>query len=219
MFLLYLTYIVPGSILIPLIVFAVRYPYTGVAERLIGLYLVVSSLINLAALFLSTHNSSNLWLLHIYTAAEAVLLLLFFRRILTSKTLRRLVAVLVVLFPMACLLNAIYFQSASLFNTYTRPVEALFCIGLCAAYWLEDDGHKDTRWAANSLNWIVTAILIYFASSFLLFLFSNALLKASATSGNGRLLDLLWGTHATLVLVMYLLIAIGFRNCKMPQYG
>jgi hypothetical protein len=219
MLLFYLTYIVPGSILIPLIWFASGYRRMGAPERLIALYLLISGLINLAALLLSTHNLSNLWLLHIYTAVEGTLLLLFFRVILANRKIRRVILLLVVAFPIVCLLNALCWQSSAVFNTYTRPVEALLCVGLAACYWLQDSGEHHDKWGSDPRNWEVTGLFIYFASSFLLFLFSNVLLSRSASPANSRLWDLLWAAHATLVLVMYLLITVGFHIRSTIEYG
>ena len=59
-------------------------------------------------------------------------------------------------------------------------------------------------------NWIVTGLMLYFAGAFFLFLLANYTLAGA----NRHARNIIWDAHATLVLIMYLLMAVGFMKCK-----
>ncbi len=212
---LFLTYIVPASTLFPIIVFVTR---KGVASRplkVIFTYLVVAITVNVIGTAMSKFGLHNLWLLHIYTVLETVILLFFFTLILHGRRAKAVVWFLLIAFPLACIVNLLFLQNASVFNTYTRSVEALLIIGVSAYYWLY--GSKETldvRWTANPLNWVISGLLLYFASALFLFLFSNFVLSARQTNPKHPIWDIVWVTHGFLLMIMYVLFAVAFIKSK-----
>lgn len=211
----YLTYIAPGSILIPLILFLFRYKVAPVVLKTLFWYLIFAALVNLAANMLAGRNIPNLWLLHVYTIVEAVLLLFFFWRLLPAGRVKKLIPVMMVLFPLYGLFNLFAFDSSSTFNAYPRSVEALLFIALAVYYWAnQPEEDKYFNWLDNPYNWIVSGILLYFSSSFFLFLFSNFLLVHIQSKDISRIWGWAWTIHGTLVMIMYLLFARGFSRCR-----
>jgi hypothetical protein len=211
MLVIYLAYIVPGTVLVPMLSFGIRHRRASAAAKIIFLYLVISSLLNLGGILLALNHRSNLWLLHLYTIAEMLILLRFFYLIIRSVTVRRVIRILAVVFPLGCLVNLLVFQPASAFNTYPRSIEALVFIGLSLVFWL--DGHEegsDSPWIDDPMNWMVSGLILYFASDFLLFLCSNFLLARELSGGTHRVWQLAWMIHGTMVLLMYILFSIGF---------
>ena len=165
-------------------------------------------------------NRSNLWLLHFYTIAETVILLWFFGNIIVQARIRGLIHLLMIVFPIGCILNVWLFQKANVFNSNARSAEALIFIFLSACYWLEDnDGPNSASWVDNPANWMVSGLILYFASDFLLFLFSNRLLADAQAKHDYTVWYLVWGIHGTMVLLMYLLIAVGFFTIKPDRKG
>jgi len=68
------------------------------------------------------------------------------------------------------------------------------------------------NWGADGLNWINTGILIYYSSGLFLFMTSNYFLTVSRFMGY-----LIWSVHDTILLLEYILFAIGFYKCKTQQ--
>jgi hypothetical protein len=91
-------------------------------------------------------------------------------------------------------------------------VEAIILIALCAVYWwqgTEEDSEKS--WGNIPNNWIVTGLMLYFAGAFFLFLLFNYFISPQAIKKvNSIILDV----HATLVLIMYLLMTVGLLKCR-----
>jgi hypothetical protein len=210
---IYLAYIVPGSVVLPIVSYSTRRKKASAAGRSLFVYLILSSLLNLTAILLATHHRSNLWVLHLYTAVEAVLLLRFYERILAGPMIRLMIRTMMVLFPLACLADVVLLEPLSSFNTFPRSLEAILFILLSGAYWLDKRNEsEDLYWAENPINWMISGLLLYFASDFLLFLCSNFLLKAAEAGKYGSFWDAAWTINGSLVLLMYILFAIGFRK-------
>lgn len=214
--LIYLTYIVPGSILVPLLFFLLRYRIAPAILKTLFWYLVFAAIVNLAANMLAARSQPNLWLLHVYTIIEAVLLLYFFLRLLPNGTVKKTLPVLMILFPLYGIINLLLFHATSKFNTYPRSVEALLFIALSIYYWSTHAEAEEeyTSWTDNPYNWIVSGIILYFSSSFFLFLFSNFLLVNITSQAVTNIWQWAWTIHATLLMIMYLLFAGGFSRCR-----
>jgi hypothetical protein len=206
--------IVPASILIPICIAISRFRKMPAYATCLLIYLVISAIVNTTAIAIIHvwKGKNNLWLLHIYTILESFLLLYYFKLIIINKSVNSTIRVLLWAFPLFCIVNFLFLQSIRNFNTYTRPVEAIIFIALCAIYWWQDN-KEDTEkpWRDIPNNWMVTGLMLYFSGGFFLFLLAKYIMTGVA---NKKAWDLVWDAHATLVLIMYLLMAVGFMKCK-----
>jgi len=202
---MFVSIIVPLSILIPIAVALFHYKAAKTGPRLLLFYLIASGLINLCALILIRYKMRNLPLLHLYTIVEAVFLFAYFRSIFLQPGIKRILNILIVIFPILCILNFSFFQSIYSFNTYTRPLEAILVTFFCLLYFYK--GHLNENWFNQPVNWFNMGILIYFPVAFVIFVISNYLIHVSM---NKAMNSIVWNVHATLVLLMYLLWTKGF---------
>jgi len=204
--------IVPLSILIPITVAAIYYKYLCRAVHILLLYLLASGIINLTAIIQSSTNNHPL--LHLYTIVEFVLLMIYFRRIDKGTSLQRLSNMLLVFFPLLCIINVLFFQSQYSFNTYVRPIEALIFIVYSLRFFIISANiENEESWSSGSLNWINSGLLLYFSSSLFLFIFSNTI--SIRLSHDVKMV--IWNIHDSFVLILYLLMAYGFSKCKPSQ--
>lgn len=203
----YITYIVPGSALLPVIAGAVCYKRIPRSLHMLVAYVGIAFLINVVGIALASRHINNLPLLHVYTAFELVAVLLYYKYAFADKKLNRVFNGLMWGFPLLCVINFTFFQSIFTFNTYTRPLEALIIIVFSVLYLLRADGSK----AGMAGRWVASAFLLYFCSSVFQFTFSNVLSHhASKMVRKG-----LWDVHATLVMVMYIIFFIAIlRNAR-----
>ena len=213
---IFLSFIAPGSIIIPITVFIMRFTKVPSYAKWIFTYLIFSAVLNITAIIIArVFHLFNLWLFHINTITESFLLLQYFQLIITNATVKSVIRVLKVAFPLFCIINFLFLQSLAVFNTYTRPVEAIIFIALCMVYWWQaNDEDTDLSWGSIANNWIVTGLMLYFAGAFFLFLFSNYMLSSISISERRIAMDIAWITHGAFVIIMYLLFAIGFIKCK-----
>jgi hypothetical protein len=86
-------------------------------------------------------------------------------------------------------------------------------IALCAVYWWQENPEDSEKpWENIPNNWIVTGLMLFFAGTFFLFLLPKYIIVIGAT--DKKAWNLVWNANATLVLIEYLLMAIGFIKCK-----
>jgi hypothetical protein len=210
--LIYTGIIVPASVLIPIGIATYKIKYANKSLKTIWYYLLMDGCSNIVASILADFHINNLPVLHIFTILELLILGYFYLSILKDKKARRVVKYVMVIFPLFCIINLIFFQSIYHFNTNARPVEALIIMACSLAYFaqINDEG---TEWSINPLNWINTGILLYFSGALFIFSFSN-LVVSHISKRYFAINTLMWNIHATLVLIMYLLIAKGFSKWR-----
>jgi hypothetical protein len=209
MTIVYLDYVVPASVLLPIAVVLPKLRNPPVQIKLLFYFLAISAMINAACIIMARNDIPNLWLIHIQTIQESFLLLWFFRFIIKNPIVLNVIQVLQICFPVFCIFNLLFIQGLNSFPSYTRAFEAIIFIALCMLYWWQEN-EGNIRWTSVLMNWIVMGFFVYFTGSFFIFLFSNYLTGYVTRS----VIDIAWYTHATLVMLMYILIAIGFLNWK-----
>jgi hypothetical protein len=207
----YMSVIAPAFILVPVSVAIWKYNILTKETKVIFYYLVITAITNLASIILAANSIPNLEIFHVYTIIEALLLLQFFALIFQSQALVRLTRFLMIGFPLFCCINFIFIQGISSFNPYTRPVEGIMFMLLCMAYWWRTgDSDSTARWDTMPVNWILSGLLLYFSSTFFLFIFSGFMFSRYSIGVN----KMIWNIHATLVATTHLLFAVGFSKCK-----
>jgi hypothetical protein len=208
---LYLGVIVPASVTIPLAIAIARFKYIGQSLKIIFLYLLMAGITNCIAAFLAFTHRNNLPLLHIYTILELILFGLFFYKAIDNRHFKKWVRPTILLFTLSGILNFIFIQSIYSFNSYPRSLEAIILIVFSVFYfYLQTAGEAMGGWYNRPETWIIIGILLYFSSALVQFSFSNIV----STSSSGEIKRLIWNIHASLVLIMYLLFAVGFIKCK-----
>ncbi|MDP4265720.1 MAG: hypothetical protein Q8941_24590 [Bacteroidota bacterium] len=195
--------IAPSTILIPIGVALYNYARMPLTLRYIFFYLVISACINLVAILLSYQSINNLPLLHLLTLFELFFLLYYFSLLFERKISIALKYVCwgSLLF---CLANALWWQSIFSFNSYARGLEAIIIILVSLLYFVQVPERQKTSWEI----FIVSGLLLYYAGSFFLYLFSNFLKKGYGLS------TLVWNVNAALVIILYILITVGILKCN-----
>ena len=209
MFDAYIAIVAPLFILVPVVVAICKYRFLSPAAKVILAYLVVSGIVNALAIGLANHGINNMPLLHLFTLLEFSMLTFFYRII----SLRTFYPYSIFLFAALCVLNAVFFQPVYEHNTYSRSLEALLIIVMAVFFFYKMLNEATvSRWYQSSLVWFNMALLLYFSGSLFLFLFSQLL------TYNRQANEIAWFMHATLVILMYLLLAIGFWQTKTNDY-
>lgn len=200
---IYHSVIVPAAILLPLTIALIRKRFWQTPERVIFLYLILAAVFNTLAALLAARAINNLPLLHLYTVLEFLFITRFFYAVVTNPKEKRLFKWLWIAFPLIALLNILYLHSIFLYNLIPRSIGAIIILVLCIHFLL-----KSLSFSAGSVPFfnfaLVVALLLYFSGSLALFALSDFII------GNIRINRLIWNTHATFVLIMYLIIAVAY---------
>lgn len=206
---MFVTYIVPLSILIPILFGLLNFKAAKAGPRLLFYYLLASGLINLGALVLIAYRMKNLPLLHLYTIVEAVLILSYFRTLFVDPLIKKVLLFITILFPLLCIINFTFIQSIFTFNTYTRPLEAILITFFCLLY-LYKSGFTE-NFINKPTSWFNIGILMYFPVVCIIFILSNYMVFVTK---NKAMNSIVWHFHAAMSMVMYLAWAKGFSLIK-----
>jgi hypothetical protein len=212
--LMFMGLIVPVSVLIPISVAVIKYKQVDRVLLLIFYYLLLDGIVDLLATIIAYCRINNMPLLHIFTIFEFLLLSFFYTKILRDPLARNIIKFLMVIFPLLCIVNFLFFQSIFRFNTYTRPLEVLIVMAYSLTYFAQANEASDVKgWSSNPLIWVNIGILLYFSGALFVYSFSN--FTTAYTSPKYKLVNLfIWDIHAALLLCMYLLFSWGFYICR-----
>ena len=208
----YLSYIVPLSVLIPVFTALLGYRCLTKSAKIILWFIIGSAIINLInIIWIELHGTGQL-MFHIYGIFEFILLSWFYSTFFEKRG-RNVVLIIAGLFTVACIINLLFIQKQDQFNAYTRSLGALLLIAytLIVSY---RQGNVDSKlsWADDYHNWFTTGILLYYCSSIFMFVFFNYWSNASRALSQG-----IWIAHDTVLILEYILFAIGFYKCKVHQ--
>ncbi|WP_298732848.1 hypothetical protein [uncultured Chitinophaga sp.] len=204
---LYLGVIVPAATCIPITMGIFKYRRLPRGQRALLTYLCMALMINAIATIYSHHN--NLPLLHIYTMLEFILLARYYALVFSGRRIVPYLVAAAIIFPVFCIVNFLFIQRIYTYNSYTRPVEAIFLV-LCSLLYFATPLKGEEQWADVPDNWVNAGILLYFSGALAQFSFSNVL---EATAPHSVIM-LILVLHATLVLIMYILFTISFYKCS-----
>lgn len=201
--------------IIPLLTFAVVpafliacYRYSKLSEALkpITYYVFLSVVTEMVVLLYSRNKKNNLSLLHFYTLAEFFILYRFFLIALRGFIPAKLIHAVAVSYLILCGLNSVFIQKLDQYNSNARGVGAfLIILGALALFYRIISEMKVLRLGQYPLFWINAGLLIYFSSSFFLFIMSNYILHLN----NNTLNVYIWIVHSVLNVILYTMISIG----------
>lgn len=207
---IFMSVVAPAFILVPLVTAVVHYRYLPAGAKVLFVYLLFDALVSIASSALAYHHVPNMPLYHFATIIDTVLLLYFFSLVFAGKGWARYLTVAMYVFPLLAVMNLLFLQPLFTFNSYMLSLKSIVVIGLCFLYWWQYEAVTGKAWKDIPLHWIISGLLLYFSSAFILFTFSDFLISVSSRS----FFIVLWNIHAGLSVMMFLLLAIGFSKYK-----
>ncbi len=211
-FYIYNMFIVPASILLPIVWGSIKYRSLDKSLKIILLFNVFTGTLNFINHILATHRISNLFVFHFYAIFEFAIISWFYN-VQFKGVVNKIIPPLVVTFGTLCLINFFFIQNNIKLelNTYTRSLESIFIIGYSVMYFNQqsqtDNEHK---WVDLSLNWVNSAFLIFYSCSFFTFMATNYFVRPDTTFTQ----NVIWGIYDTALLAENILFAIAFYKCR-----
>lgn len=164
-------------------------------------YLIVSLSISLFAVGLAKFKTPNLFLLHLYTLLEFMFISIFYKKILTKEEgFQKGINYIIGIGSLLIIANSLFLQPITAFNSNAKAFTQIIII-IYAIYYYFSILNERTK-ATTVLNLLNAAILIYYAGSFFVFMFSDVLLKN--LDKDTQLL--FWIFNALLYLVFQLIV-------------
>ena len=205
----YISYITPAFIVIPVIIGILKYGQFTAPFKVLFWFVVFSAVANAANIILIQCHFQTPIMFHLYTPVEFACMSLFYNYLFNKRWQKILIA-LILVFVLFCVVDILYVQNSTQIDTYPGTVEAIIIIGYSVLYLNQQSNiEHESSWESSGLNWANIAILIYYGCGLFMFIATNYLMKASL---NVNLI--VWSVFDTILVVEYLLFAIGFYKCK-----
>ncbi|WP_421798945.1 hypothetical protein [Haliscomenobacter sp.] len=169
-------------------------------------YLLISFLvwwgtaIGLVALYIASFlHRTNLFLLHIYTIVDFILLCLIFKQVLPLYLNRFLLFG----FPIFASINSVFFEHLKTENVLSRSISAFILMLYALSFFTKTLREmKIQNLGKEPLFWISVGVLFYNAASFFIFLFSHYL------TASRDLWYTYFGIHAIFTILLYIFYTI-----------
>lgn len=168
--------------------------------RLLAYLVWWGTLIGLLALFIGAHlHQPNLYLLHLYTIVDFILLSLIFKPVLPQF----LSKVLLFGFTLFATISSVFFEHLKTENVLNRSLSALILMFYALSFFTKTLREmKILNLRTEPLFWISVGVLFYNAASFFIFLFSHYLTPIH------DLWYTYFGIHAIFTILLYLFYTI-----------
>jgi hypothetical protein len=210
-FYIYNMFIAPSSILLPILIGAIKYRSLDRSLKIILLFNIITGVLNLINHVLATHLISNLFIFHFYAIFEFAIISWFYN-IQFKGIINKIIPPLVGIFSILCLVNFFYIQNNIKIelNTYTRSLEGIVIIGYSVMFF-NRQSQVDTQhtWGESSLNWANSSFLVFYSCSFFTFMVTNYFLHLDS-----RILNTIWGVYDAALIAENVLFAIAFLKCR-----
>ena len=154
---------------------------------------------------------NNLYLLHLYTLIEFLLITLFYHQVFQDISFwKKNVFGFIVFVSFLVVSNSIFLQPITVFNSNAKTLTQSIFIGYAIAYFLQANSDK-TDLFSTVIKTINSAILLYYAGSLFIFMFGNVFFQLDEFH------KIFWVANAVLYLIFQLLVFTAiwqFRQTK-----
>jgi hypothetical protein len=204
---IYLNYIAPASVVVPLIIGLRHYQKLIIGHRYLIAMLTFSALSTILGRIFAYVYHNNLIIMQSYTVSEFLFFAGFYYYQFNSKTMRRTITAMVTLFTIFAIYLIVIYINVIRFDDYAPSIESLLIFFLSVA--LINKGNqaslKTSVWNQDPNNWFNTGILLYFSGSLFIFLLSNYI-----TNPHSILYRVVWDVQVTFLVILSALFTKGF---------
>ncbi len=172
-FVAYTTYTV---LLLNVLIFCKLYREHSTPLKWFTYFISMSFGIEVIARFLHLSKTPNLHLLHLYTLLEFIIISVFYKKVFTKeKSVQKGINYIIGIGSLLIIANSLFLQPITTFNSNAKAFSQIIIISYAINYYFSIL-HERTK-ATPVLNLLNAAMLIYYAGSFFVFMFSELLLK------------------------------------------
>ena len=191
------------SISAPLLVGLIQFRYNkGVSYRIVMLYFLCAGGASIGLHIFGNLRSNNLFVFHVYTLLEFFLLMLLYRNLLHASFAKRVINRTLLFFLVFKVVDVFFVTGFYQFDALAVTIESATLIVLSLWYFSQLLNERTSNIKGFPPFWINSGILIYFSSSFFIFLFSAEIIN------DVERYYLYWSIHDTLVIVRDLLFTV-----------
>lgn len=201
----WVNYISAFSIAFPVFFSLYAYRKLALEMRMLSWFFTCAAAIELIILVSAFLKVNNLWLINLYALAEGIVLLYVIGRWLKHPRLFSLSILILVIYAAYWIYSTWVLGSLYLFNSREKAVKAIFLILLSGHLLIRQSLTEDIIITNNPVFWILSAILIYFSVSIIVFCTATFVLD-----NKNMAMMYSWTIHSIVNIIANLLFAVGF---------
>jgi hypothetical protein len=151
----------------------INYKYLEKTLRILSVFCFIKVVSECTAAYLSSLSINNMFLIHIFTPIEFVSTILIFLTIHNTKPIQTFGKIISLLFCVYCVLNALFFQPITSFNSFPQGIQCIIMIMICIYFFyrlLIADEFIDLMRSPNF--WLFGGWMLYFSGTLFLFILS-----------------------------------------------
>ena len=191
------------SILLPLFVGFFKFRFKYFAYYYVFLFwLTCSGIANILTVAFASDGNSTILIFHIYTMLEFLLLLLLYYKMGHSEGIQKATIFCMVAFCMFKVVDIFFITGLNQIDTLAIIVESIVMIAFSFLFFAQLINERVPSLAVFPPFWINSGVLIYFSSSFFIFLFSTYILQDT------KQYYVYWSIHNILIVVRDILFTI-----------
>ena len=153
---------------------------------------------------LASYNIQNLWMSHINTLIEFVLIMLMYFFWMKRTRNRSILSICFIVFGICWIVSKFTFESLSSLDGWTAPLSKVLQIVFSALLLLDVVKESNIAWINDPRIWVAAGIIIYSAGSLFIFALFNTMLQISPDR-----LKFVWSLNWILIIVSNLPLYMG----------
>jgi hypothetical protein len=171
-------------------------------------FVLYSCLIQLVALGYWFMRRNNMPLLHLYVPTGFALLAIFYGKLLAGYVNGMIIRLTLIGFVAFSLVNSLFFQPITTFNSYALTAEAILLLILSIFTFIVQLNRaalpvQKSQW--TGVNPINSGLFIYYASTLLLFFFGSSIMRSYSVD----LSAYTWIYHSFFSIILYICFIVG----------
>lgn len=191
------------SIIAPILVGAICFRSLSTTIRVLFVFVLLTGALELTSGWMMAHKINNLALFHLHVYVEFTAITALFFLTYDSVLWRGIALSFFGIFMTYSLVNLVFYEDWSRFNSNQRYVEGLMIIVMCVGYFISLLRRPIHRYLEKQpMFWLTSGFLIYFAGTLYLFLFSKELLAINDYQ--------YWEIHAVLNTGLNVIYVVAF---------
>jgi hypothetical protein len=197
-------------VVIPFAIGCIRWKFLDAGEKFLLALMAISLVVEIVGMSLRDQHENNLYVYHIYTALECILLSIYYIKTFSQKKIILCLKITIGLFICVIVFDFLSNGYKEMDNVSTTTESILFMMYASAFFYFLLKDPIYPKIVAAPVFWINSAVLLYFSGNLFVFIFSRYLQAHSPRIVYCEL----WDIHSLLNILFYLLISFGFWKTK-----
>lgn len=175
-----------------------RLPY-----RIIAAFVLLTLCMETISYVLYQQGVNNMFIFHIYTYVEAIMVVSYFVSIYRGQRLRWLYIGLLAAFLLFSLFDSVYFERLGHYNSIQRAVECIWAVILFFIFYIElFNKSVVTNLSSYPHYWMTSGFLLYFAGTLFMQIIADTYLSTDLIAYN------VWSIHSILNIFLNIIYTI-----------